>query len=502
MGLAMILSGCSFYHAKPLTKEEMQQKLAGPDWTIIAVQAKDLHHPLLAPLEFDYRDGLSPDEAAVVAVLANPALITTRNQRGLAQAQVIEAGILPNPELSFGMDFPKQPSPHVHPLKDIGNTVASTLGDTLGSNVANAIAPGVVPVGGGGGTTAGGGGPTAEKLVNAYSLGVQWEITSLIPLLSKLKGAKANAVSVNLNIAWQEWQTAESAKLHVFHLVSLEDQLALTREMENDLAENFRAVQKAVELGGKTIVEQAAAETALLEAHLTVLGLKQETEKERLELNKTLGVPPAVQIPLQKGITLPVWVNLPSLDQMMDGIEDRRLDLVAMKYGYQSQEEKLRTAVLEQFPRIGLGVTRGRDTSNIVTMGFASTFGLPIFDRNQAAIATERATRQQLFDEYILRLFDARAEIAGILVDIQAVKEQIQSNQQAVKAQTDLVQVYHQILQQGNADVLSYYNTRIELIKKRLEVLKLQMELVDQSISLELAAGEYFQHTQAERNSK
>ena len=59
----------------------------------------------------------------------------------------------------------------------------------------------------------------------------------------------------------------------------------------------------------------------------------------------------------------------------------------------------MRAAVLAQFPRVNIGFSQLRDTTNVVTSGFGVTIDLPVFDRNQGHIAIERATRKQLFDE-------------------------------------------------------------------------------------------------------
>jgi outer membrane protein TolC len=90
----------------PLSPAAVGEALAPPNMEAIPVQAKVLRHPILRPIEFDERDGLSPDEAAVLAVLANPSLRAVRDQRGIAAAQVLQAGILPNPSLSTEGEFP------------------------------------------------------------------------------------------------------------------------------------------------------------------------------------------------------------------------------------------------------------------------------------------------------------------------------------------------------------------------------------------------------------
>ena len=63
----------------------------------------------------------------------------------------------------------------------------------------------------------------------------------------------------------------------------------------------------------------------------------------------------------------------------------------------------------------------------MITTGFGVTIDLPLFDRNQGAIAVEDATRTKLFDEYVARLFEARGEIARIVADMNSLRRQIEA---------------------------------------------------------------------------
>src|SRR2546430_5288253 len=56
-------------------------------------------------LSIDLRRGIGPDDAATIALYSNPALRAIRDRRGLAAAQLIQAGILPNPGGSYARDF-------------------------------------------------------------------------------------------------------------------------------------------------------------------------------------------------------------------------------------------------------------------------------------------------------------------------------------------------------------------------------------------------------------
>src|SRR5262250_3896687 len=87
----------------PLDQAAVTASLAEPSMEAIQVQAREIQHPILRPIEFDIRNGLSPDEAAILAVIANPKLRATRDQRKLAAAQLLQAGILPNPQFSYAL---------------------------------------------------------------------------------------------------------------------------------------------------------------------------------------------------------------------------------------------------------------------------------------------------------------------------------------------------------------------------------------------------------------
>ena len=436
-----LIPACATYEPMPLDQATVAARLAPPSMEAIQVQAKEIQHPVLKPIEFDIRNGLSPEEAAILAVIVNPKLRATRDQRKLAAAQLLQAGILPNPQFSYALGVP-------------------TGGATQGT-------------------------------VNAFNYGLSWEITSIISRDSKIAAARADTVSVDLDVAWQEWQAAQGAKLHVYHLAFFDQQLAVTRQEEEGLQENLDRVKRAADLGSMTRIDLAAADAALQKMHTSVLTTEQQREDERLALNQSLGFSDEQPVPLEQNIEPPSPKSIPVAAQFIEGIEKRRLDLLALEYGYRGQESRLRAAILQQFPKINIGFARAGDNTNVITTGFGVTIDLPLFDRNQGAIAVEDATRAKLFDEYVARLFEARGEITRILADMKSLRRQIEAAATSIPILQNVVDSYRLALQQGNADVLTYYNARADLITKRLEFVDLKRQLADMYVALEIAAGSY-----------
>jgi cobalt-zinc-cadmium efflux system outer membrane protein len=439
--LLFFIQGCATYAPLPLDESTVAAKLEPPSMDAVRVQAKEIKHPILKPIDFDIRDGLSPNEAAILAVLANPKLRASRDQRKLAAAQLLQAGVLPNPQFSYNLDLP-------------------TGGMTQGA-------------------------------VNAFAFGLSWEITSMVSRGAKAAAAKADAVSVDLDVAWQEWQAAQAAKLQVYHLYFFDQQLTVARQEEEGLRENLDRIKRGADLGFVTVIDLAAAQAALQRMHSTVLSTEQQREHEQLALNQSLGLPAKDIIPLEQKISPPELSTLPPVEKLADGLEGQRLDLLALKSGYESEEQRLRAAVLNQFPKINIGFAHARDNSDVVSTGFGITIDLPLFDRNQGAIAVEEATRTKLFDEYIARLFEARGEVARIVADISSLQRQIAAAENSIPILQNVVDSYRAALLQGNADVLTYYNARADLITRRLELLDLERQLADMDVALEIAAGRY-----------
>jgi cobalt-zinc-cadmium efflux system outer membrane protein len=133
----------------------------------------------------------------------------------------------------------------------------------------------------------------------------------------------------------------------------------------------------------------------------------------------------------------------------------------------------------------------GKDNTGVASHGFGITVDLPIFDRNQGGIATEKATRQQLFDEYISRLRDAQFDVAMAVADISSLTDQVADAETAIPGLERLVSTYRDALSRGNADVLSAYTAQSNLAQKKLTVLKLKQQLVESLLALEIASGTF-----------
>jgi outer membrane protein TolC len=432
---------CATYHPLPLDKKAEAQALAPPDMGRVTLEAAQIHHPLLKPVHLDLAKGLTPDELAVVAVLTNPQLRAVRDQRGLAHAQVIQAGLLPNPVASYGLDKP-------------------TGGNDQGT-------------------------------VTAYATGIGFDLTSLLTYSLRKEAAKSQAQAVDLDVAWQEWQVAQAARMAAYRLLALEEQLPLARKGMVEARRSLDAMTSAAKSGAVSQAEEASARATFEQARQTYLLASEGETRARQDLNQMLGLPPGSKPPLREGATLPDWRDIPDEQLLVQGLADRRLDLLAFRKGYESQDTQLRIAVRSQFPNIGIDLSHSRDTSNIVTTGYGIGISLPIFDRNQGRIAYERATRRQMYDEYQSRLFDARAQVALILSRLDSVQRQLATAEDTLSSLRATAEGYEKAKATGAVDLVSAQNAQQAYLSQAMTVASLKAERADLGIAIEVASGEY-----------
>jgi len=440
------LAGCAFPSAQPLNESTVAAALQPPPPDAVRIAAAKLEHPLLKPLEIDGRGGFTPDEIAVITVVASPKLRALRDQRGVAEAQIVQAGILPNPQLGYSLD-------ELH-----GNN-AATLDSTL---------------------------------VNGRSIGLSWDVTSLLARHDNVAAARATSKSVDLSIAWQEWQLAQDARLRAYRLLSLQDRVPLARETEDDLAANVAVIWQARSAGQKTTADLTSATLAWTQAQADRFALEQQANADRVALNLALGQPADAPLQLKRGSAAAELTRdtlARGAPQLLNGLERRRLDLVALRLGYESEEATLRAAVKAQFPKLGLSFGRANDTSDVRTRSYGLTLDLPVFDRGQGQIAIAKATRQQLFDEYVARVAEARGEVTQALADATATRTQLQSVQESIPALEQLAKDTELAFRSNNVDILTYREARSSLASRRMEVSRLQQALLELELGIEIAAA-------------
>src|ERR1700686_2468687 len=96
------LAGCVNYQPRPLSTQSTLQT----DVAHISIDRSQMPLPELVAHEFNADGGLGMTDIAMLAVVNNPDLKVARADARVSHAQAFAAGLLPDPQFHFGLDFP------------------------------------------------------------------------------------------------------------------------------------------------------------------------------------------------------------------------------------------------------------------------------------------------------------------------------------------------------------------------------------------------------------
>jgi len=225
------------------------------------------------------------------------------------------------------------------------------------------------------------------------------------------------------------------------------------------------------------------AETAYRDNAQLLGTLRQEHLKARQELDTLLELHPGTHLTLA-ALPEPYEVPQDAVDRALLDLSQRRPDLLALRAGYTEQHERYRGALLAQFPRLDIGVTRGRDTSAIYTSGLTISVTLPLFNGNRGNIAVEKATRERLYQEYTQRLDDAYAAVDGINSELSLLGDQLRNAQSMETALEASVKQARVAYEGGDMTLPVFADLESRLLTQRIATAKLANSVLQQQVEL------------------
>lgn len=430
LAIALALGGCATYQAEPLGKVQGVKSVGE-----LAAPLADT--PWLPAHRFDPGDGLDVTELATLAVANSPELRLKRDALGVSRAQAFAAGLLPDPQLSLGEDFPRSSAPN---------------------------------------------------LTSAFNLGISTDLGALLTRSTRVAAAQAQSRQVNLDLLWAEWQTVAKARLLFDQVLTLRStQQRLTQELAA-LAPITRQVQMALHAGNLTYDAASSGLNALADVRQRLADNAVALHQAEADLHGLLGLAPDVPLKLS-GEPYRTNPSPAAVQQALGDLPRRRPDLLALQAGYASQEAALRGAIRAQFPAITLGLNTARDTSAIYTRGFSIGLTLPLFDRNRGNIAIARATRQQLRDAYDARVLATRTDIHRLTIDLATLDAAMHTQANHVDALARARRAAEHSWQQGLLDWPTYLAIRANALGADLRAIDLRQQQATAAIALDALLG-------------
>ncbi|MDE2070520.1 MAG: TolC family protein [Gammaproteobacteria bacterium] len=394
--------------------------------------------PGLQPHPFDPAKGLDGTDVAILAVVNDPALKTARAAAHAGEAQAFVAGMLPGPQLSYSLDHPQGQAP---------------------------------------------------LYVNGYSAGIAYDLSALVEHSAANAAARAGAKQVDLDLLWQEWQVAQQARLQYLDCLNNRRKLELLENLQQGMQSRYQAEQHAYATGNLSSADLGLELAALQNVQILVVSTAAARNTSCHALSEILGLQPDVVLNLAPNDDP---VQLPTEGQItaaLAKLPERRPDLLALQYGYQSQDEEVWRAVLAQFPGIGFGVNRAQDTSDVHTVGFSVSLNFPFLSGGAAAVHAAEATRDALWQQYQQRLNEAVSEVHLIRTDLAVLDRELDQMQTAAADSRQMLTGAQAAYARSDLTAPAYYDLTTAALGHRLTMLDLQTQRRQLRIALETLLG-------------
>lgn len=377
---------------------------------------------------------LTLDRALQVAMLNNRELRATLEQLGVAQADLVDAGLLANPTIS-------------------GDLVNSTRGNGLGGGLA-----------------------LSQSLLSVFLIPAKRRIArTRLSQVVVLVGQSALVLARDVRIAYVRAQAAEqTADLH-----RARTQAA---EVAAELAD------RQIEAGNINPLDHQLFAAALDHARVELADAQLAATVAREELTRLLGlwgedVEWTFAAPIAD--TLPPETDLGSLEQQ--GIRDR-LDLSAARIEAESVALALKLRRRGLVPEVNVGVTArnevGDDIGHEWVVGPSLSIELPIFNPGHADIARIQAYLRQAEHRQQDLAIMVRSEIRVHRAELVAARRKVEYYQQKVLPRAESIREL--TLQHYNAMQLGTY----QLLETRSDELDAHQEYVEALRDYWIARGE------------
>ena len=323
---------------------------------------------------------------------------------------------------------------------------------------------------------------------DAFSLGVAQDLRSILLRPTKRETAENAAAAINASLLWQEWQTLGKARLLFVDIVSGERAEKALQRNRKFLRERFDLTQAAIAQGNATLATLSPDLVAVGDVQKSYDDIERLQLSRRHQLNALLGLAPDAPLALAGAAEVP-RIDAARIRRDVASLADRRPDLVALQYGYRSEDAKLRQAILSQFPNLAIGLIGGRDSSGIYSVGPQASFELPIFNRGEGAIAIEQATREELNREFNARLTAATGEIGALQSEQALLASQLADIEPRLNEARLIAAKAESAFRQGLFDERAYVDTEVAQLTREEEKIGMQQALLDGQVEIATLIG-------------
>jgi len=390
---------------------------------ILPITVKNSGKKLETLFTIDARDGLNAEEAPLLALLINPRLRSIRKKKGLVIPQLIQSGALS-------------------------------------------------PIG-----------LIADKAVAGRSWLPPGRLELAMESVRAMAGKSAQKNSIDLEVSWLEWQTLEYTKFHLYRQVISRRVIDMLRRIQNVYKDIYKATSEArvqrlyPDLHG----------TAKLGYEKMKQSMKIARDKlsfGRVGIDHALGLPTYLEVPLENDMSLPIPGDLPALKTLTEGLNYRRIDLMALQKGIKDKDVPMMNYIYSRFARANLFVPFKTRAQWLDTAGAHIAIDLPMFSGSLGVNIAEGVNGKRLYKDLQKRITMAKADIAELLKGIGFIREELERIDKTLPILIKEVKD-----RDGKGNAVEALKAKKTLMAVRLMRLRLRGRLLDALVALEADSG-------------
>lgn len=434
--VALVVSACATTKPDAARQEvaDILVERGGPADAITIEQDEESAAEVRERVDALLKEPLTVDNALRIALLNNRELRATFEELGVAQSELVQAGLLENPVIG-------------------GDIIISTRGNGLGGGLA-----------------------LSQSLLSAFLIPAKRRIAKAELKRSVLMVADASLGLVrDVRVAYAELQAAIELR-----------ELALTLTQTAEVAAELSALQ--FEAGNVLVLDRELFARDLDEARLELSEHDLEVTHAREELNRLLGLW-GDQTGWTLADRLPTEANPPAKLGALESVAIRdRLDVSAARAEVDAMEYALQLRRRGIVPQIEAGVEAGNevgdDEGHEWVVGPALSIELPIFDPGHADLARLRAQTRQAHHELEQKAIVARSEVREHRVELVLAARRVDYLRDTVLPRQEVVG--STALEQYNGMLLGAY----ELLELRAEKAEAYEEYIEARRDYSVAQAE------------
>ena len=302
---------------------------------------------------------LSANTAAQIALLNNRGLQATFEDIGLAEADLIEARTVPNPDLDFQARFPdKSPS---------------------GTDI-------------------------------EYGIAQDFLTILMIPIRTKV--AKDQLAAAQLRVSDEVTRLVEETKIAFYQLQGAQEVLERLKKEQETQSASLDLIQRLYEAGNITDLQLLQQQTEYSQARLNIAQVEADIRELREKLNQLMGLwGQDTSWTIKSGVP-----DVPSNDPSIRGLETlavaQRYDLAASKAELESMIKALGLEkVFRWIGALDFGMDSERQTDSQTITGPTLRIQLPIFNQGQARIARSESQLRRAYARFEQLAVNTRSEV-------------------------------------------------------------------------------------------